>query len=251
MWVWDLDALKVRLTLKRVPKEGDAFESGGFIESMAFSPDGKVLASTTSVQTSLWDVQTGREKATLIQDNKEGGRVRCVCFSADGKTLALGVHCFEVGKRGVQLWDVETVKLKTTLQTGEYNVMSVAFSPDGTLIASGEASGDKGAIGKITLWDAKTHMEAFKLMGHGGGVFSVAFSPDSKTLATSSHDKLVGLWDVSTGQRRIFGAGHRFPAWSVAFSPDGKALASGGGSRSSEPGPFPGEIKVWNVRQVD
>jgi WD40 repeat protein len=99
-------------------------------------------------------------------------------------------------------------------------VISVAFSPDGTIVAS--ASGDA----TVKLWDVKAGKEIRTLTGHAGWVWSVAFSPDGKIVASGSGDQTIKLWEVATGKEVRTLRGHALTVESVAFSPDGRILAS-------------------------
>ncbi len=119
-----------------------------------------------------------------------------------------------------------------TLKGHNDSVHSIAFSPDGKILASG--SGDK----TIKLWDISTGETIKMLTGHSKGVDSVSFSPDGKILASGSYDKTIKLWDVSTGENIRTLTGHSNDVNSVSFSPDGKILASG--SEEST-------IKLWNI----
>ncbi|MFL5801727.1 MAG: CHAT domain-containing protein [Roseiflexaceae bacterium] len=164
--------------------------------------------------------------------------VRGVAFSLDGKTLA------STSWDGtIRLWDVATrqasgqpLKIPRRAQlTGPPGIgLSVAFSPDGTTLAS--ASFD----GAIWLWDvAKRRPRGEPLAGPAAGVVSVVFSPDGTTLASAGWDGTIQLWDVAAGRPRGEPlTGHTSGVWSVAFSPDGKTLASASGEDS---------IRLWDV----
>ena len=194
------------------------------VTSVAFSPDGKTLASGSNGGTvKLWDVGTRTNVATL-------GTGRSVAFSPDGETLALGGT--EGGTIGtIQLWNVPAREHITTLRHGSW-VESVAFSPDSTTLASG----DRGE-GTIKLWDVATR-ELIATLRHaehrrGAWVESVAFSPDGTTLASggSGARGAIKLWDVATRELIASLTQIRISdATSVAFSPDGTILASGSGS---------------------
>ena len=115
------------------------------------------------------------------------------------------------------------------------SVYTVAFSPNGQLLASG---GDDNAV---ILWDIADGSERESFIEHGKSVMSIAFSPDGQLLASASLDGYVRLWHVSSERSRI---SLRHNGWveSVAFSPDGKTLASGGGDQD-------GAITLWDVSQ--
>ncbi len=111
-------------------------------------------------------------------------------------------------------------------------ILSVAFSPDGKLLTTGDASGE------IRLWQVADGKQLLTCKGHTGWVRSIAFSPDGKILASASSDQTVRLWDVQTGKCLSTLQGHTQWVRSVAFSPDGKTLASGSGDYT---------IKLWDV----
>ena len=190
------------------------------VVSVAFSPDGKILAAA-SYTTGLWNVATKQRIATL----RGGGQPYSVAFSPDG-TLAIGLW-----NGAVELWNVATREQIATLKGHTRWVRSVSFSLDGMLLASGNAEGT------LILWDVATEQQIANLGGHTLGVNSVAFSPDG-TLASGAGDRTVRLWDVATRQNIATLDGHTSSVTSVAFLPDGTLLASGD-TRST--------ILLWNV----
>ena len=198
---------------------------------VAFSPDGKMLASGSKYNTIiLWDVATRQPIGEPLQGHSSYDNVYSVVFSPDSKILASGSQ-----DQTIILWDVATRKPIGEPLIGHHdNVYSVAFSPDGKMLASG------GYDKTIILWDVATRQPIGKpLEGHISAVTNVAFSPDGKMLASGSGDSTFILWDVAT--RQPIGKplkGHSGSVNSVGFSPDGKTLVSGSSDRN---------IILWNV----
>ena len=150
-------------------------------------------------------------------------------FSPDGTILAVN------SSAGIRIWDTPTRTAVASLSQG--GVHSVAFSPDGTTLASGSYYSSEA---NIKLWDMTSHTLIATLEGHQGGptgVHSVAFSPDGTILASGSGDQTIKLWNVASRTYLATLDGHTSHVFSVAFSRDG-TLASG--SRD-------GKVKLWDV----
>ncbi|MBC7931421.1 MAG: PD40 domain-containing protein [Rubrivivax sp.] len=203
-----------------------------FVRSVAFSPDGKTLASGGQDNTiRMWDVDTGRELRTLRGYLES---VSSVAFSPNGKMLAGAGDT-------LKLWDAATGQEIRTLIGHSGYVYSVAYRPDGKTIVS------SGADKTIKLWDATTGREIKTLTGHSDIIKSVIFSSDGKTLASDSRDKTIKLWDVATERELRTLTGHSSYSGSIAFSPDGKMLASNIDSDSGDPVSISRNIKLWEV----
>ena len=204
----------------------------GTVLSLAFSPDGKTLASGGSDETIiLWDVDGRRPVGAPLTG--QTAAVQSLAFSPDHKTLASGG-----GDGAIVLWDVRTGSMLGEPLTGHASsVQSLAFSPDGLTLASG--SRDTTVI----LWDVAARQSRGRpLAEHMGGVLSVAFSPDGTMLASGSADKTVILRDVATRlplSRPL--ADHLSPVVGLGFSPDGRTLTSVSSDRSI----------VWDMRYDD
>ena len=202
----------------------------GDINSIAFSPDGRMIAGGIHERGTIcfWDAATGKQIISIREDAANPLHwINTVAFSSDSKMLASGSE-----DGSLYLRDIERGGKLRTLTENTENIFSVAFSSDEKTLASGNSGNT------IRLWDINTGEKLETLWGHTNWVFSVAFSPDGQTLASGSRDQTVRLWDMTTRQQLRTLTGHTSVVWSVAFSPDGRTLASG--SEDST-------IRLWNT----
>jgi WD40 repeat protein len=201
---------------------------------VAFSPDGKTLASAGMDRTvRLWDVATGSELRALAGFP---GSVSSVAFSPDGRLLATKGY-----GENVSVWDVASGTQVRALPPCIWE-SGIAFSRDGNTLFYGawDTSAAPGRYDSvIRRYDLRAGAELGPLVGHGGFAWSVAVSPDGKMLASGSEDGTMRLWDVATGQGvLVIGTGDDVVR-SLAFSPDGMLLASADRAGKS--------VRVWDV----
>jgi WD40 repeat protein len=222
-----------------VPRWTLAHPGSARVHSVAFSPDGKTLASLGwtpeqgskadeyiekgSAEVRLWDAHTGTLRRTLFRHNRYVFRI---AFSRDGNTIATGSS-----DSTVRLWDVQTGSLKRTLKGHTKEVFCLAFSPDGKTCASGSWDGT------VRLWDMRTEgLRALIRLGNPA-VLSLAYSPDSGTIAIGDGEGSVGLWNAQTGAWLRTLPERSGSSLRVAFSPDGKVLACGNSD---------GTVRLWS-----
>jgi WD40 repeat protein len=194
---------------------------GQVCRSLAWSPDGTLLAVAGEGVVALWEPHAGRRQAMLTG---HCGQVSSVAFSPDGKLLACaseghwsGHEVMSVKGGEVQIWDVAAKQLRAALAKSRTEKQALAWSPDGNLVAV--ASSDNA----VRLWDLGTRQPRRSVLRHKQPG-AVAFSPDGLALATGGADG-TKLWDLRTAKPRHILRGDE--ATSVAFSPAGDRLAVG------------------------
>jgi WD40 repeat protein len=225
------------------------------VNMLAFSRDGKILASSDGEDLILWNIETRQALGEIAPGHKSKQEnmvnlVTSIAFSADGKTLASS-GCGKIERRviaetpptdvctegEIRLWDVKTRQLLGKPFAGHTDVITdVAFSPDGKMLASVSGPFD----GTIQLWDIATRQPLGAFTGYVTLMSNVMFSPDGKTLVSLSHPSrregpstdTICLWDVAT--RQLIGqpiAGPDNFIYDIAYSFDGRKLVSFGSGR--------------------
>jgi WD40 repeat protein len=185
--LWDVATGRERLTL-----DGGVGQS----HSLAFSADGKLLASSSGV-VKVWDVAKGKELCSF--PGHPPGR-DTLAFSPNGRTLACGHETDELHSFLVQLHEAKTGRELSTLKgpeaaAGDARLTTLAFTPDGTTLAGGCAVNDEHLI---ALWGLRGKSEPLILRGHPSSLVTVAFSADGRTMVSASGDGTVKVWDVIT-----------------------------------------------------
>jgi WD40 repeat protein len=248
------------------------------LHSLAFAPNGRLLASAYGNSVILWDVAARKEIRRLEGHDKP---VHTTAFSPDGKLLASGGE-----DETIRLWEATTGRELRQIKGHQATVISLVFSVDGKTLISGSgcspafgprtkerkalrfwdvASGEeRGAIdeqqcdysayflalsrdgklliaadgGCVRLWDPVTRQEIRRLGGHRHWIAGIAFAPDGKRVATAGGDCTVRLWDAATGRQVRAFDSGDEAVDSVVFSPDGRTIAAA--SRD-------GILRLWDI----
>lgn len=219
----------------------------------AISPDGQTIVSHeywNKKITQLWNVNAKRPRSTLKEPSKKEGDPRHrsefragFTFSPDSTTVASGRQ-----DNVVRLWDATARQPsglkkffgvagrqhpRLSIQGHSVHVRTLAFSPDGRMLAGGSN------LGAVHLWDAHTGTKFFTLKEHSNRIRALAFSPDGKTLASGTANGEISLWNTADGtQNNAIILEPRAIVSQLLFSMDGKILVSGNGS---------GIIQLWDV----
>jgi WD40 repeat protein len=221
------------------------------VTSIAFSPtDNRLLAVGFGGEAgvsyvALRDIDAGTELARLV--DAYSGDVGTLAFSPTGKYLVTGFGTKLYlsppnSPNPLKVWDVAARRLIRRLQGHTGDCLSLNFSQDGTLLASGSRDGT-AIIWSTGTWKA---LHTLQNADHGsryvrygpGMVEDVAFSPDGKSLALASREGSVQLWDVASGKLLDTLKRHSGAVDAVVFSPDGRTLASGSSDQT---------VRLWNV----
>ena len=204
-----------------LPEGAKARLGKGWINEIAYSPDGRLLAVGSSIGIWFYDADTGEELNIIL------GHTQSVSFSSDSRTLVSSS-----GDKTVRLWDVKTGKPLKTLTGHTSNFKHVSFSPNNHILASIGRYKDE-----IRLWDVETGKHLKTLTGHKGWVNNVAFSLNGRLIASGGLDGTVRVWDVKTGKNiKTFTA---YSPDNITFSPNGRLIAMNYYHHSA---------RVWDVK---
>jgi WD40 repeat protein len=222
MNIWDMGKGKIVCQMEG-PKN-----SYPYWTNVVFSAGESLMASTGKTGAIvLWNIATGER---LRQFDASRGTAGCLAFGPGGKTLAAAIHLGESsggyppGGGPIHVWDTATGKQQWKTEQPDRGTDTLAFSPDGSLLAGAGVDG-------LYLWDAVTGKELSRLESDNPVICSPVFSPDNRLLAAATWDQsqdesTICLWEVASGTVRISFQGHRGRTNVLAFSSDGGMLAS-------------------------
>ncbi len=197
----------------------------GPVDAVAWSPDGKQLATTGS-GISIWEMPSGPKRLDL--PGLQGGSVFSLSWSPNCHRLISA----NSGKldANLKIWDTALGQCLFTWNEHPSPARAAAWSPDGHWLASGNADGT------VELWEAESRQAIRTLKGHSGSVSALSWRPDSQWLGSAGADGTVKLWPVADGPETVVIHSRAGPVRSIAWSPNGQSIATGGG-----------DLKIWDA----
>ena len=224
--VWDVATGELLFTLRGYADSG--------VNRLSYHPDGSRLASAGADQMiRVWSLTDGAEILSFLahDDAVAGGLFRGavdVAYSPDGTRLA------SAGADGLaKVWDATSGELLLTLAGHSAGLHSLAYSPDGLLIATASDNPDTS----VKVWDAQTGAELYSFGPNPDRALALAFNQESKLLAVGGQGGYLKVWDLRTGNLAAEMTGQPGTIGSVHFLPDGRRLVSGGATA----------ISVWDL----
>jgi len=233
-----------------------ATHSYGTTESIAFSPDGKFLATAQTGTIEIWDVRTGQKLSTISPGNS--GAIGSLCYSPDGKYLAVAekITTTNMQERQAKMLDaMRNGNLPSGLTAPKRSRFSGIFPGVRSPSSSGKADAQTMASiraampsvaemayqvsGPIEIWNISSQQRVISLPGHESGTTLVSYNSDGTRLASSGPDYDIKIWDLTTGKEIHTLAGHTAAINALAFSPRGDYLASAS---------LDGMTRLWDVQ---
>ncbi len=199
--------------------------------SVAWSLDGRLIAATgLTGATYVWDANTGDLREKLVPGTvSDAASMDYLGITVAWSPIHESILAVAYTDSYVRLWDVTEGKVKTLLRGHDAEVFSIAWSPDGRVLASGSTDGT------VRFWNALTGDALFRVQAQFRYVAGLAWSPDGHVIAVTFDDGTIGLCDTATGDLLNVLEGHAGELYSVSFSADGSFLAS----RASD------AVRIW------